>query len=300
MKLSSVRFLCAQGAKNVKNNLMMSIASVGMLILCLLITGASMLLSKNISQILGTIESRNSVSIYLSDNIEDEASAKEIGDKIAAVPNVEAVSLITKEEAAEKFKPKLGELYDELKNHNIFPYSFRITLSDISGYDKTITEIQQIEGVDSAVDRHELFDKLSKFDNIVSLFGVFVVVILGLVSMFILSNTIRLTMYSRRFEISIMKSVGATDWFVRLPFLVEGVIIGLTAALISAGLLRLLYDVAIDYINRSIPFLHVPFSSVSGTIFMWFLLAGIGFGVGGGLISISKYLKKEGGEILGW
>ena len=123
---------------------------------------------------------------------------------------------------------------------------------------------------------------------------------LGLVSLFILSNTIRLTMYSRRFEISIMKSVGATDWFVRIPFIVEGIIIGIISAIISATMLKLLYDVLIGYINKMIPFSHIPFSSVSLPIFLAFIAAGVAFGLIGGLISISKYLKKEGGEILGW
>ena len=97
-----------------------------------------------------------------------------------------------------------------------------------------------------------------------------------------------------------MKSVGATDWFVRIPFIVEGIIIGIISAVISATALKFIYDILLGYINNMIPFSHIPFSSVSFPIFLAFVAAGIAFGLIGGLISISKYLKKEGGEILGW
>lgn len=299
MRFSSVKYLLTEGFRNVWKNWMMSIASIGVLVLCLLLTGAAALFSINITSALNSIESQNSVTIYLKDEIDTEA-AMLIGDQLKALENIADCSFYSKEEAVEKYKDELGSIFEGIKDKNPFPHAFHVTLSDISRYKETVEKIMQIDGIDSVVNRSELFEKLTKFDKLVSASGIFIVIVLGLVSLFILSNTIRLTMYSRRFEISIMKSVGATDWFVRIPFIVEGMIIGIISAIISATALKFLYDVIINYINKMIPFSHIPFRSVSLSIFLSFVAAGIAFGLIGGLISISKYLKKEGGEILGW
>lgn len=299
MRASSLKYLLTEGFKNVWKNWMMSVASIGILVLCLLLTGAAALFSMNISNALRSIESQNSITVYLNDDVET-GPALEIGEKLKALANILSCKFFPKEEAVEKFKVELGPIFDGIKDNNPFPHAFHVTLADISKYRETVDMIKQIDGIDSVVNRSELFEKLTKFDRLISISGVFIVIVLGLVSLFILSNTIRLTMYSRRFEISIMKSVGATDWFVRLPFIVEGIIIGIISAIISATILKLLYDALIGYVNRMIPFSHIPFGSVSLPIFFAFIAAGIAFGLIGGLISISKYLKREGGEILGW
>ena len=299
MRFSSVKYLLTEGFRNVWKNWMMSIASIGVLVLCLLLTGAAALFSINITSALNSIESQNSVTIYLKDEIDTEAATL-IGELLKSLENIADCSFYSKEEAVEKYKDELGSIFEGIKDKNPFPHAFHVTLSDISRYKGTVEKIMQIDGIDSVVNRSELFEKLTKFDKLVSASGIFIVIVLGLVSLFILSNTIRLTMYSRRFEISIMKSVGATDWFVRIPFIVEGMIIGIISAIISATALKFLYDIIINYINKMIPFSHIPFRSVSLSIFLSFVAAGIAFGLIGGLISISKYLKKEGGEILGW
>lgn len=299
MRFSSVKYLLTEGFRNVWKNWMMSIASIGVLVLCLLLTGAAALFSINITSALNSIESQNSVTIYLKDEIDTEAATL-IGEQLKSLENIADCSFYSKEEAVEKYKDELGSIFEGIKDKNPFPHAFHVTLSDISRYKETVEKIMQIDGIDSVVNRSELFEKLTKFDKLVSASGIFIVIVLGLVSLFILSNTIRLTMYSRRFEISIMKSVGATDWFVRIPFIVEGMIIGIISAIISATALKFLYDIIINYINKMIPFSHIPFRSVSLSIFLSFVAAGIAFGLIGGLISISKYLKKEGGEILGW
>lgn len=299
MRFSSIKYLLSEGFRNVFKNWMMSVASIGVLVLCLLLTGAAALFSLNISNALSTIESQNSVTVYLNEEI-DTDEAMQIGEQIKDIENIASSQFYSKEEAVEKFKDELGSIFDGIKDKNPFPHAYHVTLHDISKYKDTVEQIKQINGIDSIVNRSELFEKLTRFDKLVSITGVFIVVVLGLVSLFILSNTIRLTMYSRRFEISIMKSVGATDWFVRIPFIVEGIIIGIISAIISSTILKFIYDILIKYINKIIPFSHIPFSSVSLPIFLAFIAAGVVFGLIGGLISISKYLKKEGGEILGW
>ena len=299
MKLSSAKYLFSEGFKNVWKNWMMSAASIGVLVLCLLLTGASALLSINISNTLNAIESQNVVKVYLKNEVDSE-KATQIGESIKSIDDITSCEFYSKEQAVEKFKDTLGKAFESMKENNPLPDSYKVTLSDISKYDEIVEKIKAIDGVDTVVNRSELFEKLTKFDRFVSLAGMIIVLILALVSLFIISNTIRLTMYNRRFEISIMKSVGATDWFVRIPFMVEGVIIGIIAAIISSVTLKFFYDFIIKVIKKNISFFNTPFSDVSVPLFLSFLLAGILFGLIGGLISISKYLKKEGGEILGW
>ena len=299
MKLCSVKYLFSEGFKNVWKNWMMSTASIGVLLLCLLLTGASALLSINISNTLNTIEAQNVIKVYLKDEI-DREKALQLGEVLKSVDNVAVCEFYSKEQAVEKFNDELGSAIESMKESNPLPDAYKVSLSDISKYEETVNKIKAIDGVDTVVNRSELFEKLTKFDKFVSLAGIILVVVLALVSLFIISNTIRLTMYNRRFEISIMKSVGATDWFVRIPFMVEGVIIGIIAAAISSVTLKFFYDFVIKCIKKNISFFSTPFSDVSLPLFLSFLLAGILFGLIGGLISISKYLKKEGGEILGW
>ncbi|HBG55899.1 MAG TPA: ABC transporter permease, partial [Ruminococcaceae bacterium] len=127
-----------------------------------------------------------------------------------------------------------------------------------------------------------------------------IILLLSLVSLFIISNTIRVTMFSRRLEINIMKSVGATDWFVRVPFIVEGMIIGLISGAVSSGILHLLYGSLTRTITSIVHFSPIAMSALSGRLTAAFLLAGCLFGALGGIISIGRYLKKEGGEIVDW
>lgn len=299
MKASSIGYLLTEGFKNVWKNCMMSLASIGILLLCLLLTGASLLLSININKALSTIESKNIVKVFLDLDV-DEEKAVSIGENIRALENVQACDFYSKTQAAESFKERLGAAFENFKDDNPLPNAYNVTLKDISKYSETAAQIENIAGVESISNKADLFEKLTQFDRFVSMFGIIFVIILALISLFIISNTIRLTMYSRRFEISIMKSVGATDWFVRIPFMVEGMIIGIISACIASFILKFSYDFIIDVVRKNISFFHVSFDNISLPLFVSFLLAGVGFGLAAGLISISKYLRKEGGEILGW
>ena len=153
--------------------------------------------------------------------------------------------------------------------------------------------------MDEIIDYSDIAEQLTDLDNLVTSAGFWIVLILSLVSLFIISNTIRVTMFSRRLEISIMKSVGATNWFVRVPFIVEGVIIGLLSGGVASGLLIFLYNKLVTSI-ASIPlFSPVDIGPMAWRITLIFMLAGSLFGALGGLISLGKYLKKEGGDLGG-
>ena len=173
---------------------------------------------------------------------------------------------------------------------------------DLDKYEDTIKEIKAIDGVEKINDRREFAAKLTTISNLINIISVAVVTALIIISIFIIANTIRATMYSRRFEISIMKSVGATNMFVRMPFLVEGMIIGFISAALSTGAVALLYEavkrVIVEVAGSWITV--IPFEKVVLPLSLSFIVAGVLVGFFGGFISIRKYLKKEGNEILGW
>lgn len=300
MNFSSIRYLFKEGLKNVWSNRMMSFASIGVLVSCLLLTGAALLFSLNISSVMKTIQSENSVMVYLKQDIATLQAVK-IGGEIQQIANVNECEFVSQDEALQKYSDILGPLFQGLEGEdNFLPNSYRITMKDLSLYQQTIDSIKQIEGIDSVSNRSDSAQKLTSLNHMVTTAGFWIILVLSIVSLFIISNTIRVTMYSRRLEISIMKSVGATNWFIRVPFIVEGIIIGLISAVVSTVLLKLLYDNIIQVIKQIIPFNHIPFNSMTAPVILGFGTAGVVFGALGGVISIGKYLKKEGGEIIGW
>ena len=297
MKFSSVKYLLKEGLKNVWSNRMMSFASIGVLVSCLLLTGAALLFSMNISSVMGSVEDSNTTTVYIKMDV-PTLKAVQMSEKIKAVDNVKDCEFVPREEALKQYEEMLGTLYEGLEGEGVLPDAYRVNMEDLSKYDETVKEILQIDGVDSVSDQSNTAEKLTQLNNMVTTAGFWIVLILSIVSLFIIANTIRVTMFSRRLEISIMKSVGATDGFIRVPFIVEGVLIGIVSAIISMLVLSLVYDKILLAIEEIIPFTHIPFSSMAVWVVLAFLAAGIVFGALGGLITIRRYLKRDGGDII--
>lgn len=294
-------YLVKEGFKNIWNNRIMSIASVCVLISCLILTGAAALLSLNVEKVVDSVGQSNETTVYLKDEV-SELEAVYIGKDIEKIDNVTSVRFYSKDEAFEAYRDELGdELFERISEEsNPLPDSYIVAMEDLSLYGTTISEIQAIDGVDTISNRSEIAKKLTDISNLVNIICFWVVIALVIISLFIIANTIRATMYSRRYEISIMKSVGATNGFVRLPFLVEGVIIGLISSIIGTGCIALLYNAGMNAIEQFIPFDSIPLSDVIILVAAAFLIAGVLIGFFGSFISIRKYLKMEGNEILGW
>lgn len=277
----------------------MTIASIGVLLSCLLITGSAVLFSVNVKYAIKEVENQNSFTVYLDTDV-SSLEAVQIGEKIKEVDNVSSCVFFSKEEAIDKYKEVLGTLFEGLNGEdNPMPDAYHISMYDLSIYEETVNKVSSIKGVDNVGDRSGAAESLTKLDRLVTSIGFWIVLILGAVSLFIVSNTISVTMYSRRLEISIMKSVGATDWFIRIPFVVEGIVIGLISASIALAGLGTLYETCMKMINQIIPFSHINFVSMLLPVAVSFVVSGILFGLIGGLISITKYLKKDGGDIIG-
>ncbi len=294
-------YLAKEGLKNVWSNRIMSIASICVLISCLVLTGAASLFSINVSKIVDSVGESNETMVYIESGY-TQLEAVYIGKDIEKLENVTSATFYSKNEAIEQYREELGEeLFAQMQNDdNPLPDAFIVVMDDLSLYEETAKQIEQIEGVERLNNQGDIAKRLTDISNLVNMISFWVVIALMIISIFIIANTIRATMYSRRFEISIMKSVGATNSFVRMPFLIEGMTIGLISAAISTGGIAVLYEAVFYAISEMIPFTYIPLQDVILFVAVAFVVAGVFIGFFGSLISIRKYLKMEGNEILGW
>ena len=301
MGISGFGYLIKEGIINVWNNRIMSIASICVLISCLVLTGSASLLTLNVAKVVDDVGAENETKVFLDLGVSDVEAAY-IGKDIENIENISSVTFYSGQEAINQYKDMVGDtLFENIKDDDdVLPHAYHITMIDLSLYDETVNEIMQIEGVDTVGDRKELARTLTDLNQLVSAISIAVIIALTVISLFIVSNTIRVTMYSRRFEISIMKSVGATNAFVRIPFIVEGMLIGLISAIVSTFALYFFYTAIMDAIISMIPFVYIPISNLILYVGVAFVIAGMSIGAIGGFISMRKYLKIEGNEILGW
>ncbi len=301
MKLSSIGYLIKEGIRNIWSNRMMSLASIGVLVSCLVLTGAAVMVSLNVWSVVDKVSESNVTTVYM-DLKADDQKLKSAEEEMKSLSNVTKVSFFSKEEAIKDYKDVVGEkVFAKMEGEgNPLPDAYKVTMADLEKYDETIKEIQAIDGVDTVSSQTDVADKLTSLNKIVQMMSVAIVCALIIISLFIISNTIRMTMYARRFEISIMKSVGATNMFVRIPFLMEGMIIGALSGVVALFGLMGIYDLIVEALQYIVPFTAVQFNTVMWQFLGVFIVAGVFVGMLGGLISISKYLKKEGSIILGW
>lgn len=301
MKLSSLKYLIIEGFKNIWTNRSMALASVGVLTACLVLTGAAALISIDMNILINSITEQNEVTVYLDDDI-TALDAIDIGYKIQAVDNIDTCKFYSKEEAILEYEDNLGNLYADIEKDNPLPHAFKVSLKDLSLYNSTIEKLSNIDGVQDVSNQQDIARQLTKLRNLIVTIGIWTVIILVIVSLFIVQNTIKMTMYSHRFEISIMKSVGATNAFVRVPFIIEGMLIGIVSAIISIILLMFSYDIILSMLKNIVSLVQVciPFEDVAIIMTIIFVIAGAIFGSIGASISIRKFLKKEGNELLGW
>ncbi len=300
MKGSSFGYLIKEGAKNIYANRMMSFASIGTLVACMLLIGGSLLFSLNVNQAVGYVEQQNEVEVELNDELTDE-QIKDVDKEIALIDNIYEQVFISKEVLMEELKAQsddLAILLDGLEEDNPLYNSYRVKVKDLSYLSGTVMKLEAIEGVSEVRAPDMVGEIMTNVKYAVSSAGFFIVVILLVVSLVIMGNTIKVTVFNRRKEINIMKYVGATDAFIRLPFFVEGFLLGLLSALISFGLLWVGYDYILGVIaqNPSTWMAQVysnliPFEEISLNLLGWFMGGGIFIGVFGSMFFVNKYLK---------
>ncbi len=299
MKLTSVRYLTLQGFKNIWAHRMMSIASVGVLVACMLMLGIAVVLSQNIELMLGSLEQQNVVMVYYQEDYSEE-QAVEATHQIADLENVRTADFVSKEEGLERQKQTMGEeysaLFDWVVDENPLPHAAQVVLRDLTLFDETLEQIRSVEGVDQLSEQRDVAQKITAIRSIVNNAGFWIIVLLTAISLVIVSNTIRVTMYARKREINIMKAVGATNSFIRLPFVIEGVVLGILAGCISIGALYFIYKAAIKAFVATFSMQAVGFSTFVWPLLGAFILLGVAVGVVGSVLSIGKYLRREGSE----
>ena len=294
-------YLLKEGIKSVWNNRMMSAASIGVLVSCLLITGAAMLISMNVNNVVEQVGQDNQVTVFLKADVDDVTAVQKVGPEIRRLDNISSCEFYSKDQAINEWQKELGPLFDELQgDENPLPNAFHVAMVDLSQYEDTVANIKNVEGVDIISDRSELAKRLTDLNNLVTQVGMWLVLALGIVSLFIISNSVRMTMYSRRFEISIMKSVGATNHFVRTPFVIEGIVLGLISGVLASVIIAFLYKAMMSAVQYIVPITEIPYEDLAMTMTIGFIAFGMVVGAIGALISIGRYLNMEGGEILGW
>jgi len=296
--MHSFSYLVKEGFRNIWTNRLMSFASIGVLICCLILMGSAALVSVNITEVMDWLGDKNVIKVFLTDGLTPEQT-EQMEHIIMGVGNIESIEFVDRQEAYASIvsrmtdQPELILAIDD--TGDFLPDAYTITLIDNGKYAETVTILQSLDNVYAVSDKSDLAGKLESINQVVSVVSVWIVGLLFIISLFIITNTIKLTMYVRRLEISIMKSVGATDWFIRLPFLVEGIIIGLISGLVAFGLVTYVYMTATSAVSTVLSVGLIAYSRLWGWCLLIFPGIGILVGAAGSLISIRKYLLKEGG-----
>ncbi len=297
MKGSSLKYLTREGFRNVWVNRMMSLASVAVLMACLIIIGIGAMAYFNINSLLNIVESQNIVMVYVSDEADDLATSQ-LKLSIESMDNVASCEFVPKEDAFQHQVELMGgdsALFDGFETSPL-PDAYKVTVQDLSKFSETVTTIKALDNVYSVRENSDLATKLVSIRRAVTIVSAGLVLMLFLVALFIISNTIRITMFSRKLEINIMKAVGATNSFIRWPFMIEGVLLGIISSIVSILLLWGLYELiiyAFSSVLTLLGFSFVPFLSYVWYIFAAFLAIGIITGSFGSMVSMSKYLKEQ-------
>ena len=300
MKLSGVRYLIKQGVDNVWKNRVMAFASFCVLLVSLLLVGISCLFFLNLNSIIGGIEDKNEVIIYIKDNTSDQ-QIQEMGKKLEQMDNVSSVSFYSKEDAYADLKSDMMEyevLFESLGDDNPLPDAYRIRVTDISRLSDTLSALNSMQDVDRIRAPYDFVNVLTGLRRIVSVVALAVVVALVIVSMVIISNTTRASVFARRREISIMKYVGATNAFIRLPFFVEGMLTGLMSGAVATVITWFSYDSLVDLLKADADILSIigvgsiiTYNDVALPVTLAYLGAGALVGAIGSVISTRKHLK---------
>ena len=300
VRYSIFGYLLGEGFRNVFKNKKSTIASLVIMCATMFIFGLFFAVGQNVNHITKTIEEQQGMEVFIYDEATEEQRT-ELKNKIRSIPYVNTIEEKSKEQALEEmkkmFKDKkfLWATYDG--ENNPFKASFVVTLTDLTKAEEVKTEIADSTEVVSNIEvRTDTINALIKIADGINIITTVILIILVLISIFIITNTIKLTVHARRKEISIMKYVGATNSFIRWPFMVEGMLIGLISVLISLLILSVIYNAVIAQIQQSLinGMINIPlltFQELFKTLVTVYLVLGLGVGALGSAISMKKYLE---------
>ena len=299
MKYSILGYFIGEGFSNVFKNKKSTGASLMIMCATMIIFGIFLILGENINHFVDEVESEQGIQVFVKNDATQE-QIDELGEKIRAIDGVSTVDFVSKDEALEQMKERFGDRQDLLDGYegenNIFTASYVVTLTDLTKSKEVQEQINTYDAVKKITSKDEVVTTLINLANGIKIVTGVILALLIIISIFIIANTIKLTVHARRKEISIMKYVGATNGFIRWPFIVEGMIIGILASIISIVIVGGAYTFIADKLVSSefmqlINMNLISFSDMFNSIIFVYMLLGIGIGVLGSVISMRKYLK---------
>lgn len=294
MKIRTLAYFTGQAFSSMRRNSWMTVASIGTVAVTMIVLGIFLLLGGNIQSFAGNIESQVEISLYLQDEISSQ-QIDELAQKLISMEEVETVKYVSKEEALEELREMYGESGDFLAGlgmDNPLRNGFRLRTYRPEQVLEIVPALRILDGVAEVQYGQGFVEQLFTVTNILRVVALGLMLGLAAAATFIIANTIRITVFARRREISIMKYVGATDWFIRWPFLIEGMTLGLIGSLIAAGLIAWAYQAAVVNLAVSVPFFPLvkPWPFLLG-VTGWLLLIGTAIGVIGSTVSLRRFLR---------
>ncbi|NLK64875.1 MAG: ABC transporter permease [Tissierellia bacterium] len=300
MNPKKISYIFKQAFKSMWRNRMMGIASIGSVTAVLIILGFVLIIVLNVNNMaMVAKETFDQIAVYIAEGVE-EKQIEEMGNSFRQIDGVLGVAFQTKDYALESVKEDWGEdaiLLQDLRN-NPFPDTYIVQLSDVSKSDEVIAKLETFEGVDRVRYYQDAVNTLIKLSDFVKRFGAAIIIVLLLISVFIISNTIKITVLSRQREIELMQYIGATNGYVRGPFILEGVMLGLLGSVVAILLIMLGYNYSINYLaGRYVALISgmsgylVGVEMVINDLIIIFMTIGIGIGILGSLVSLKKFLS---------
>ncbi|KGF47499.1 cell division protein FtsX [Veillonella montpellierensis DNF00314] len=294
MKIRTSNYFIKEAIKSMKRNGLMTLASISTVALSLFMLGVFICGVVNLNNMAASLENEVQISIYLKDDLStDQIMA--VGKKIKAIPRIKEIKFVNKEEAMKEFKERLGDqqqLVNALNGVNPLPNSYVLTFENPEDVKTTAKMVAQFPGVESSHYGQDVVEELFKVTQVIRIGGIILIAFLAAATLFIISNTIRLTVFARRKEIAIMKYVGATNSFIRWPFLIEGMLLGAIGGLIAIACVWEFYHFITVEVSESLAFfplipMYPFFYQLMG------VLLGVGIVVGaiGSTISLKQYMK---------
>lgn len=297
MKLSKIRYSVSQAKKNIFRNGLMSIASLFTTCCCLIILGLFTIMTFNINSFTSQIKDQCEIQLYINPETDDERISQ-MADEILGFSNVKEISFYSKEELYEYalsdvFKNREELIGDYTEEDNPFSDSYKITLKDISLTQQTVADLEKLADVSHVETSQNVANIVLSLSKTIKNVCIVIMAILLVISVVIISNTVRLTVFNRRKEINIMKYIGATNRFIRVPFVIEGILIGLVGAVISFAVVTWGYIVLYARFSQSsIDIVElVPYAGIAPAVAAIFVVIGCLIGMIGSTISMRKYLK---------
>ncbi|MDT8716103.1 ABC transporter permease [Clostridium sp. 19966] len=294
MKISSIKYFCVDAIRSLRRNFTLSLASVATVAASLFVLGIFLLTIQNANKLVGNLQNSVEVQVYLKDDI-NTMQQKNIENSLKEDNQIQDVKYVSKDQALSDFKNQLKDSdalsgYDN--SHNPLPASFTLKLKAPEYADSVTSKAEKLDGVESVKNQRQIVSGIIAISKAVRYMGIAMFILLTIVSFFLIGNTIRLAVYSRRREIGIMKFVGATDWFIRWPFIIEGLIIGVIGSVISNTLLYITYKAVFNGLTSfSFKITLINPSYAMGSLVWEFLFGGAIIGALASIVALRRFLK---------